>query len=332
MPRRSSWCWRCCGTRRDSSAGERSRVLVHLAVRHEAELRRSARAGHRGDEAGCICRASFLFCQPPAGQSENSVLGSRRVRGVGQAAGGRNLRDAVRGSRPTPAGDHGAGVRGAVERHRSECCQAPEAIPAQERGSRINIGFRRTFILVKRRSSLIIPIVPIDPNSLPKDPEILQRMLVDLTTQLDKTQRLLRQLMEAKSGTRSEQLSADQLRLFAQELNLAELTPAETEKNEDELPPGSASRNNEDQEESRPRGRRPLPPHLKRERIEHDLTAEEKHRAWCQQDLHPIGEESSERYEYLPAQLLVIEDVCKKYACACTVKTASKPPQPIEIG
>ena len=26
----------------------------------------------------------------------------------------------------------------------------------------------------------------------------------------------------------------------------------------------------------------------------------------------------------------MIEDVCKKYACACTVKTATKPPQPIE--
>jgi transposase len=46
--------------------------------------------------------------------------------------------------------------------------------------------------------------------------------------------------------------------------------------------------------------------------------------------LRPIGEETSERYEYIPAQMLVIEDVCKKYACACTVRTASKPPQPIE--
>jgi hypothetical protein len=26
----------------------------------------------------------------------------------------------------------------------------------------------------------------------------------------------------------------------------------------------------------------------------------------------------------------VIEDVCQKYACACTVKTATKPPQPIK--
>src|SRR5271166_3194546 len=80
----------------------------------------------------------------------------------------------------------------------------------------------------------------------------------------------------------------------------------------------------------RPRGRRPLPPQLKRERIEHDLAEEEKHCAGCSQDLRPIGEETSERYEYLPAQLMVIEDVCKKYACACTVKTATKPPQPIE--
>ena len=62
----------------------------------------------------------------------------------------------------------------------------------------------------------------------------------------------------------------------------------------------------------------------------HDLAEADKHCATCQQDLRPIGEESSERYEYIPAQLIVIEDVCKKYACDCTVKTATKPPQPIE--
>ena len=28
--------------------------------------------------------------------------------------------------------------------------------------------------------------------------------------------------------------------------------------------------------------------------------------------------------------MIVIEDICKKYACACTVKTATKPSQPIE--
>ena len=117
----------------------------------------------------------------------------------------------------------------------------------------------------------IIRIVPVDPNSLPHDPAILRQMLVDLTTQLDKTQRLLSQLLAAKSGTRSEQLSVDQLRLFAQELNAPEAA-METEKDDD---PPSGTGVSEDTETSRPRGRLALPPPLKRERIEHDLTEEE---------------------------------------------------------
>ena len=168
--------------------------------------------------------------------------------------------------------------------------------------------------------------MPINPKSLPQDPAILQQMIVDLTTQLDKTQRLLRQLLEAKHSTKSEQLSPDQLQLFIAELQRTK----DASKDDDELPPPDAgSGQTEGQENSRTRGRRPLPPHLKRQRIEHDLSAEEKHCAGCQQDLHLIGEETSERYEYIPAQFIVIEDVCKKYACACTVKTATKPPQPI---
>jgi transposase len=170
--------------------------------------------------------------------------------------------------------------------------------------------------------------VPIDPKSLPKDPAILQQMLVDLTAQLDKTQRLLRQLLAAKSGTRSEQISADQLRLFAQELGIS---PASEQSNEDggqhsDPPPPAA----ESSGGKKPRGRQPLPRHLKRERIVHDLAEADKHCAACGEDLRHIGEEVSERYEYVPAQMLVIEDACQKYACACKIVTASKPAQPIE--
>ena len=63
----------------------------------------------------------------------------------------------------------------------------------------------------------IIVLVPIDRKSLPKDPAILQQMLIDLSTQLDKTNRLLRQLLEARHSTKSEQLSPDQLQLFIEE-------------------------------------------------------------------------------------------------------------------
>src|SRR5205823_6515848 len=50
----------------------------------------------------------------------------------------------------------------------------------------------------------------------------------------------------------------------------------------------------------------------------------------CGKDLRLIAEESSERYEYIPAALKVIEDVRRKYACNCTIRTAGKPAQPIE--
>jgi len=165
-----------------------------------------------------------------------------------------------------------------------------------------------------------------DRNSLPKDPAILQQMLIDLTAQLDKTQRLLRQLLAAKSGGRSEQLSADQLRLFAQQLGPEFAVEVEAEDSDDDPPPAAS----DDRQKSQPRGRRPLPPHLKRERMVHDLAQEEKHCVHCHEQLRHIGEELSERYEYIPAQLLVIEDACQKYACSCTVRTATKPAQPIE--
>lgn len=156
-------------------------------------------------------------------------------------------------------------------------------------------------------------------------------MVVDLTRQLDKTNRLVQQLIAARSGARSEQLSVDQLRLFAQEAGL----PAEAEKAEEQTdtdrnqdPPSAAGASTN--EGSKPRGRQPLPRHLKRERILHDLPDADKHCATCQTDLRHIGEDVSERYEYLPARMMVIEEVCRKYACDCTIRTASKPPQPIE--
>src|ERR1017187_8592107 len=175
-------------------------------------------------------------------------------------------------------------------------------------------------------------LVAIDPKKLPNDPKILQQIVVDLTRQLDKSQRLLQQLLTTRSGTRSEQLSPDQLRLFAQQVGI-ELAAPETaepedkQQKDDDDPPAAGNGRDSD---GKKRGRQPLPGHLKRERFVYDLAEEDKHCAECQEDLRRIGEEVSERYEYVPAQLLVIEDACEKYACACTIKTATKPAQPIE--
>jgi transposase len=127
----------------------------------------------------------------------------------------------------------------------------------------------------------------------------------------------------------AKQISEEQLALFeaelkAQGVNVEELSKGDDAENnpDDKKPPTSAGNM-----EANPRGRRALPAHLKRERIAHDLDEAERHCDACGHDLREFGEETSERYEYIPAQLIVIEDVCKKYSRACTVKTAGKPSQ-----
>ncbi|MES1260342.1 MAG: IS66 family transposase [Acidobacteriota bacterium] len=180
--------------------------------------------------------------------------------------------------------------------------------------------------------------MPIDQTQLPNDAATLRRMVLDLIAQLDaeqarriKTENLLRQILAARSGKRSEQITEEQLALFeaelkAQGVNVEDLSKDCENGPADNDPPASAGNTGA----ARPRGRSPLPAHLKRERIVHDLTEAEKHCNACDQDLRAFGEETSERYEYIPAQLIVIEDICRKYACDCTVKTAGKPSQPIE--
>jgi hypothetical protein len=77
--------------------------------------------------------------------------------------------------------------------------------------------------------------VPIDRKQLPQSAEVLQQMVLDLIAQLDasearriKTENLLRQLLAARSGRRSEQISDEQLALFeaalkAQGVNVEEI-------------------------------------------------------------------------------------------------------------
>src|ERR1700710_2802049 len=115
-------------------------------------------------------------------------------------------------------------------------------------------------------------------------------MVLDLIAQLDaeqarriKTENLLRQLLAARSGRRSEQITEEQLSLFeaelrAQGVNIDDLSKGDGDGNgpDDKDPPPSTGNT-----EAKPRGRRPLPAHLKRERIVHDPDEAEKHCNAC---------------------------------------------------
>jgi len=84
-----------------------------------------------------------------------------------------------------------------------------------------------------------------------------------------------------------------------------------------------------------PTGRRPLPPHLQRERVEYDLPNQQKACQCCGGALHKFGEEVSEQLEFVAAKLIAKSLVRFKYACrSCgnNVKIASMPLQPIDKG
>ena len=183
------------------------------------------------------------------------------------------------------------------------------------------------------RYSVSKPVPPIDPNTLPKDVDPLRKIVVDLCEQLqhessekDKYRSLLRELLDAQRNRKSEQLSKEQLALFE-----TLWKASDPDEEEDSEPTAEPEQDQPEEPQAKKRSRRqPLAKDLIRERIVHDLPEAEKHCGCCGKDLRLFGEEISERYEYIPASVKVIEDVRLKYACDCTVKTADKPAQPIE--
>lgn len=85
------------------------------------------------------------------------------------------------------------------------------------------------------------------------------------------------------------------------------------------------------------RGRKPLPAHLPRKRVEHDLPESEKVCGDCQCALHRMGEETSEQLDIIPATVQVLQHVRFKYACrqcdrhgeSSKIVTSPMPAQPI---
>ena len=139
------------------------------------------------------------------------------------------------------------------------------------------------------------------------------------TSEKDKYRSLLRELLEAQRNRKSEQLSKDQLALFE---TLWKARHPDEEEARKRTP-------------NRPPKRKPS----RRNRRPRSAAGGSRWRGiwsgsgWCTiwrnrrstatgcgKDLQLIGEETSERYEFIPAVMKVIEDVRLKYACDCTVK------------
>ena len=172
----------------------------------------------------------------------------------------------------------------------------------------------------------------IDPNHLPDDPAALRQLVVELLEELDakerrlsRVQHLLEQLLRHRYGPKRERVDENQLFLFAAEVVHA---------GQDNAAPPASEEAPRPKRKRRGHGRKPLPASLERRQVVYDLTEHERQCPQCQGELQHIGEEISERLEYVPASFHVIQEACQKYACGqgCTVVTAEKPLPPIDKG
>ena len=183
----------------------------------------------------------------------------------------------------------------------------------------------------------------LDLNRLPDDPDLLREIVAGLASQLEEQERrlarvqhILEIMLAWRFGRKAEKIDERQLFLFAvqYEASGGDAESLHTELKEDLGEDSELLAAVEPPKRRRGHGRKALPKALTRERIEYELSEAERACPHCQSTMQRIGEELSERLEYVPATLKVIEEARAKYGCQCggAVKTAPKPAQPIEKG
>lgn len=176
------------------------------------------------------------------------------------------------------------------------------------------------------------------PNTdLPNDISTLQHMVQQLLSNVNEQARQIVDLQNQLDwfkrhvfGRRSEKLDANQLTLFESSADASQpdedVALAESNRRSDARSNKAGKHLN---------GRRPLPAHLPRERIEYHPPKEELVCSCCGQAKQVMGEEITEELDYVPASFVVRQYVRLKYVCKhCQegVVIADLPPRPIEKG
>ena len=205
---------------------------------------------------------------------------------------------------------------------------------------------------------------------LPDDPQILKRIIAQrdliiarervahaaLLAQRDQSLQTLQEdnallqhrlnlLLRASYGPRAERFDPRQLLLFGLRVPPIEPTIGEVSTADPSDLPVADTGTAPAPRNRKPHGRRKLPDHLPRIRIEHDLEESERSCPCCCQVRHKIGEEITNQLEYIPSNLVVLQHARLKYACkncnsgSCPkcdgqahIDIADKPHQPIERG
>jgi transposase len=157
-------------------------------------------------------------------------------------------------------------------------------------------------------------------KNLPDDPVTLKALLLDAFTKIAKYEEE-RRLDRARRFGASSEAGDHQANLFDEaEANIVDEDAVE----DDSIEVAAHSKR-------RPK-RQPLPADLPRVDIHHDLDPADKVCACCGDEMHAIGEKTSEQLDVIPAQVYVRVHHRKTYSCRqCdeSIKTAALAPQPI---
>lgn len=174
-----------------------------------------------------------------------------------------------------------------------------------------------------------IPQIAADavPDQLPDNVQMLKQMVLTLLAQIDDLHGQLYYLKRQLFGKKSEKLDPNQRLLFENlydevKTKIEEQAPPKTQK-----VPTRRNRNHN--------GRRPLPAALRRETLEIEPDEQEKVCSLCHHPKDRIGEEVTEKLEFVPACFYVQRYVRPKYACKhCQGQVAigSLPPMAIDKG
>ena len=174
-------------------------------------------------------------------------------------------------------------------------------------------------------------------DHLPDDPAELKRLLVHSEAQLNRLTKqnlkLKEQLWQALRLTfgRSSEAAPGQMTMFNEAEVEAGESPPEASSSSSDVDDGESDDVEIKAHRRKPGGRKPLPEHLPRIEMVHELGEED---CVCPHDgsrLKEIGEEISEQLEITPPQAQVIRNIRKKYACPTCDEHVARAPRPPQL-
>ena len=184
-----------------------------------------------------------------------------------------------------------------------------------------------------------VPSISDQPAALQEELDAAQARIRDLERQVEETSATAEELQRALAclkeeylvlkrllyGPRRERLTEDpdQQHLF----DTQALTPAP-------VPEPVLESENQSPKKRKGHGRRPIPDHIPRRDVLHDV-AEEERTCDCGREKSKIGEDTTEQLDYEPGKLSVLRHIYPKYACSCCkdgVTSAPRAASPIAGG